>query len=145
MAMQLPPMGEDSDAEFSDDENVPLNQDIYGGSRRSVQETKNWDVFRTLPPSTGSLSEDSQKFLEVTVKILKVVTYLLTFGVVLASGVITKGIVLLMTSQLKRTKKVPVCSKRYAGLLNEKDYEAEIPPEENVVWAWMIFFCFICS
>ncbi|XP_068231758.1 chitin synthase chs-2-like isoform X2 [Palaemon carinicauda] len=142
MPMQLPP-GEDSDADFSDDENIPLNQDIYGGSRRSMQETKNWDVFRSLPPSTGSLSEDNQKFLDVTIKILKVVTYLLTFGVVLVSGVITKALVLLMTSQLKSSKEVDVCSNRYSSLLNEKKFRAKIPEEENVVWAWMILFCFI--
>nr|XP_045601815.1 chitin synthase chs-2-like isoform X3 [Procambarus clarkii] len=140
--MQMP-MGEASDAEFSDDENSPLSQDIYGGSRRSVQETKAWDVFRTLPPSTSSLSEDSQRFLEYTIKCLKVFTYLLTFGVVLTSGVITKGIVLLMTSQLKKSKQLPICAKNLNGLSNEKDYIATIPEEENVVWAWMLFFCFI--
>ncbi|XP_071550893.1 chitin synthase chs-2 isoform X4 [Panulirus ornatus] len=136
-------MVEGSDPEFSDDENSPLNQDIYGGSRRSVQETKAWDVFRTLPPSTSSLSEDNQKFLEITIKFLKVFTYLLTFGVVLTSGVITKGLVLLMTSQLKNTKKLPICAKNLNGLSNEKDYVATIPEEENVVWAWVLLFCFI--
>lgn len=136
------PVGEGSDPEYSDDENVPLNQDIYG-SRRSVQETKAWDVFRTVPPSNSSLSEDSQKFLELTIKCLKVFTYLLTFGVVLAAGVITKGLVLLMTSQLKSSKKLPICSKKIGQLLNEKDYIATLPEEENVVWAWMLFFCFI--
>ncbi|MPC29931.1 hypothetical protein E2C01_023185 [Portunus trituberculatus] len=25
----------------------------------------------------------------------------------------------------------------------EKDYRATLPDEENVVWAWMLFFCFI--
>ncbi|KAK8746556.1 hypothetical protein OTU49_017078, partial [Cherax quadricarinatus] len=137
------PLGETSDAEFSDDENSPMNQDIYSGSRRSVQETKAWDVFRTLPPSTSSLSEDSQKFLEFTIKCLKVFTYLLTFGVVLTSGVITKGVVLLMTSQLKKSKKLPICAKNLNGLSNEKDYIATLPEEENVAWAWMLFFCFI--
>ncbi|XP_050718358.1 chitin synthase chs-2-like isoform X3 [Eriocheir sinensis] len=137
------PLGETSDPEFSDDENAPLNQDIYGGSRRSMQETKAWDVFRTLPPSNTSLSEDSQKFLEFTIKCLKVFTYLLTFGVVLASGVITKGIVLLMTSQLRKSKTLNYCSKGNLLLSSEKDYRATLPDEENVIWAWMLFFCFI--
>ncbi|KAG0723350.1 hypothetical protein GWK47_042889 [Chionoecetes opilio] len=110
------PLGEGSDPEFSDDENVPLSQDIYGGSRRSMQETKAWDVFRTLPPSTSSLSEDSKNFLELTIKCLKVFTYLLTFGVVLASGVITKGLVLLMTSQLRKSKKLSYCGRK-GGLI----------------------------
>ncbi|XP_047473988.1 chitin synthase chs-2-like isoform X2 [Penaeus chinensis] len=137
------PMMEGSDVELSDDENMPLNQDIYGGSRRSVQETKAWDVFRTTPPSNSSLSEDGQKFLEFTVKCLKVFTYLLTFGVVLTSGVITKALVLLMTSQLKSAKKLPICSKSDHQFSSEKDYVATIPEEENVVWAWMLLLCFI--
>ncbi|KAK4319406.1 hypothetical protein Pmani_009641 [Petrolisthes manimaculis] len=30
-----------------------------------------------------------------------------------------------------------------AVVANEKDYIATLPEEENVVWAWMLFFCFI--
>lgn len=43
--------------------------------------------------------------------LVQVFTYLLTFGVVLTAGVITKALVLLMTSQLKSAKKLPICSK----------------------------------
>ncbi|XP_076028581.1 hyaluronan synthase-like protein kkv [Oratosquilla oratoria] len=138
----LPPPDEGSEGEFSDDENAPLNQDTYGGSRRSVVETKSWDVFRNMPPSSGSLSEDTQNYMDVTVKALKVFTYLLTFGVVLSCGVITKGLVLLMTSQLRKSKTLSICSRASTHLFSEKDYTVTIPEEENVAWAWVIFFAY---
>lgn len=54
---------------------------------------------------------ESQKCLEFTVRILKVLAYTLTFVVVLASGVIAKGTVLFMTSQLKKDKRLAYCNK----------------------------------
>ncbi len=70
-------------------------------SQRSMMETKGWDVFRVQPPedTTGSLA--NQKVVEMTVKFFKVVAYLLTFVIVLSAGVISKGLVLFMTSQVK--------------------------------------------
>lgn len=53
----------------------------------------------------------NQKCLEITVKILKVVAYLVTFVIVLVSGVISKGTILFMTSQLKADKIVHYCNK----------------------------------
>lgn len=54
---------------------------------------------------------ESQKCLEFTVRILKVLAYTLTFIVVLASGVIAKGTVLFMTSQLKKDKRLAYCNR----------------------------------
>ncbi|CAL4108316.1 unnamed protein product, partial [Meganyctiphanes norvegica] len=132
-----------SDGEVSDDENPPINQEIYGGSRRSMIETKQWDVFRTLPPGSNSYSEEAKEYLDLAVKLLKVLAYVITFIVVLCSGVITKGLVLLMTSQLRKEKKLPVCAKDNTLFNIDKDYVAVIPELENVVWAWVLFICFI--
>lgn len=52
----------------------------------------------------------NQKCLDITVKILKVVAYLITFVIVLGSGVISKGTLLFMTSQLKDEKITPYCN-----------------------------------
>ena len=81
-------------------------------SQRSAIDTKGWDVFRVLPPedTTGSLA--NQKVVELTVKIFKVVAYLLTFVIVLSAGVISKGTVLFMTSQLKPGKTTEYCTRR---------------------------------
>ena len=49
-------------------------------STRSYMETKGWDVFRVLPPEQDSSSEAiNQKCLAWTVRILKVIAYVLSF------------------------------------------------------------------
>lgn len=54
---------------------------------------------------------ESQKCLEFTVRVLKVLAYTITFVVVLGSGVIAKGTVLFMTSQLKKDKRLAYCNR----------------------------------
>jgi chitin synthase len=73
-------------------------------------ETQGWDVFRVLPPEAESVSTANQQFLETTIKVIKVIVYLLTFIIVLTSGVIAKGSILFMTSQLRPDKNIPYCN-----------------------------------
>jgi chitin synthase len=68
-------------------------------------------VFRNLPPETNSGSTANQKCLDITVKCFKVIAYLITFSVVLICGMITKGIVLFMTSQIKPNRKLKYCNR----------------------------------
>ena len=103
-------------------------------------ETKGWDVFRSLPPETDSTSEQVDKWLGTTVKVLKVVAYIFTFGVVLVCGVVTKGTTLFMTSQLKLDRTVEYCNHE---LERGKEYVAKIATQERVAWTWCIFFAFI--
>lgn len=51
----------------------------------------------------------NQKLVELTVKIFKVVAYLLTFVGVLTAGVISKGTVLFMTSQIRPGRSQEYC------------------------------------
>ncbi|XP_059060463.1 chitin synthase chs-2 isoform X1 [Achroia grisella] len=119
----------------SDDELTPLANEIYGGSQRTVHETKGWDVFREFPPKQDSGSMESQKCLEFTVRMLKVMAYLVTFIVVLGSGVIAKGTVLFMTSQLKKDRRITFCNK---NLGRDKQFLVSLPDEERVAWMWAI-------
>lgn len=80
-------------------------------SQRTVSETKGWDVFRDPPLKVDSGSMASQKCLNLSVKILKVVAYLITFIVVLGGGVVSKGCVLFMTAHLRRDRKLQYCNK----------------------------------
>nr|QCI31493.1 chitin synthase [Grandidierella japonica] len=140
---QVFPHGEnkDNDDEFSDDGNDVIP--TYVTSQESYF-SESWDVFRNPPPPNNSLSENSDKYMAVTVKFLKVFTYLLTFAIVLGCGVISKGIVLLMASQLKANKTLPYCpNNNKPDLQPEKDYTATLPVAENVAWAWMIFFAYL--
>ena len=82
-------------------------------SRRSVlPEMKKWDVFRVIPPDNDSGSAANQRCLDITIKVVKVVVYIITFCIVLTSGVIAKGTTLFMTSQLKQHKSLEYCNKR---------------------------------
>merc|ERR1719203_132531 len=110
--------------EFSDDDATPLTEPIYNGSQRSYMETKGWDVFRVLPPETDSSSEAMNKrCMSITVRILKVIAYVVSFCVVLGGCAISKSTLLFMTSQIKPRKHVLHCNK---DLERDKQYVAEI-------------------
>ncbi|XP_072936717.1 chitin synthase chs-2 isoform X2 [Epargyreus clarus] len=123
----------------SDDELLPLNNDIYGGSQRTVQETKGWDVFREFPPKQDSVSMEQQKCLEMTVRMLKILAYAVTFLVVLGSGVIAKGTMLFMTSQIKKDRRLAFCNQ---NLGRDKQFIVSLPDEERVAWMWAILAAF---
>ncbi|XP_053982024.1 chitin synthase chs-2 isoform X1 [Hylaeus volcanicus] len=124
--------------DFSDGESTPLSQD-YGESQRMVVETKGWDVFRNPPPKIDSGSMANQRCLEVTVQITKVIVYLLVFVIVLGSGVVAKGTILFMTSQLKADRKIDYCNRQ---LGRDKQFVVTLPEEERIAWIWCIIIAF---
>ncbi|XP_076547550.1 hyaluronan synthase-like protein kkv isoform X4 [Osmia lignaria lignaria] len=124
--------------DFSDGESTPLTQD-YGDSQRTVVETKGWDVFRNPPPKIDSGSMANQRCLEVTVQVTKVIVYLMVFVIVLGSGVVAKGTILFMTSQLKADRKIALCNKQ---LDLDKQYIVTLPEEERIAWIWCIIIAF---
>ncbi|XP_076393436.1 hyaluronan synthase-like protein kkv isoform X3 [Megachile rotundata] len=124
--------------DFSDGESTPLTQD-YGDSQRTVVETKGWDVFRNPPPKIDSGSMANQRCFEMTVQVTKVVVYLLVFVIVLGSGVVAKGTILFMTSQLKADRKIVHCNKDL-GL--DKEYVSVLSEEERIAWIWCIIIAF---
>lgn len=66
-----------------------------------------WDVFREVPIEDPHGS--NEKFYAVIVKIIKVIAYIMTFLLVLVSAVLSKGIVLFMTSQIGVGRTTPFC------------------------------------
>lgn len=108
-------------------------------SQRTVHETKGWDVFRDPPLKIDSGSMESQACLNVSVKVLKVFAYLITFVIVLAGGVISKGCVLFMTSQLRRDRKIQYCNK---DLGRDKTFVTTLPEEERIAWIWALLIAF---
>lgn len=100
----------------------------------------------------------NQKCFEISAKICKVFAYLLTFVIVLGSGVVSKGTLLFMTSQIRQDKIVTYCNRdlgtyfkviknfsrvttNYLG--REKQFIVKLPEAERVAWIWCIFFAFI--
>ncbi|XP_018343297.1 PREDICTED: uncharacterized protein LOC108749229 isoform X1 [Trachymyrmex septentrionalis] len=126
--------------DFSDGESTPLTQD-YGGSQRTIVETKGWDVFRNPPMKTDSNSGSmaNQKCLERMVQVIKVIVYLFVFVIVLGSGVIAKGTILFMTSQLRQDRKMLYCNRQ---LDRENQYIVTLPEEERIAWIWCIIIAF---
>lgn len=78
-------------------------------------------MFRDPPLKIDSGSMANQACLNISVKILKVFAYLFTFVIVLAGGVISKGCVLFMTSQLRRDRKIQYCNKDLVSKLSKSD------------------------
>lgn len=58
----------------------------------------------------------NQKCFDATVQITKVIVYLLVFVIVLGSGVIAKGTILFMTSQLRPDRVIVYCNKQLGKL-----------------------------
>ncbi|XP_076648764.1 hyaluronan synthase-like protein kkv isoform X1 [Halictus rubicundus] len=124
--------------DFSDGESTPLTQD-YGDSQRAVVETKGWDVFRNPPPKIDSGSMANQRCLEMTVQVTKVIVYLVVFVIVLGSGVVAKGTILFMTSQLRSDRTIDYCNRK---LDRNKEFKASLPEEERIAWIWCIIIAF---
>ncbi|XP_073941849.1 hyaluronan synthase-like protein kkv isoform X5 [Choristoneura fumiferana] len=115
----------------------PSYDSIY--SQRTIHETKGWDVFREFPPKQDSGSMETQECLEITVRLLKILAYLVTFVVVLGSGVVAKGTVLFMTSQLKKDRRLAYCNR---NLGRDKQFIVSLPDEERVAWMWALLAAF---
>ena len=89
---------------------------FFFSQKVSAESTRGWDVFRNPPPKIDSGSMANQQCLDITMQVLKVLAYLFTFVIVLASGVIAKGTLLLMTSQLREDRVVTYCNKKLGEL-----------------------------
>ena len=76
---------------------------------------------------------------------LKLITYLITFTIVLSCGVLSKSIVLFMTSMVRSNRTVPVCAQSIPGLERDKKYIAIFQPDdpERIVWIWSLFIVLI--
>lgn len=111
------------------------NSGHLGGGR---QGDAAWDVFRITPHDDLDQTLSS-KWMEVTLKAMKALAYLITFAVVLSTSLISKSIILLMTSMTKVNRTLSVCN---AGLERDKRYftKLEVDDPQRIVWIWCLFF-----
>lgn len=122
--------------------NATQINDIY--NRSCIEPTKGWDVFVDTPPE----DEDetlSSKWIEKILKFLKLITFLLTFLIVLFTAVFSKSVVLFMTSMIRSNRTVPVCAQGIPGLERDKKYVAVYQPDdpERIAWIWSLFFILV--
>ncbi|XP_028966914.1 chitin synthase chs-2 [Galendromus occidentalis] len=125
---------QENDDVYDDDESTPL----YAGSQR--KKTEGWDVFQDPPPPEEDDTINPQ-WIDVSLKITKVIVYILTATIVLSTSIIAKGAILFITSHVGQ-KTVPVC-RQGLPVERDKDYQAIIPPVERIAWVWSLFLVLI--
>ncbi|ODN00837.1 Chitin synthase 1 [Orchesella cincta] len=124
-------------AEDGSDEETLIKQ--HEETNRSKRE--NWDLFEELPPDKDSDLDEDQKVYNFVLKSLKLITYIITFFVVLASSVISKSATVLMTSQLRnKNQSIPYCSSQISGNVEFLSYSTQ---DERISWVWAIYFAFM--
>ncbi|KAF4523722.1 hypothetical protein B566_EDAN011586 [Ephemera danica] len=123
----LKPKGEDG-AEYSFDESEDENE-------------KTWDVFDEEPQIEEEGSARSLEWTSKVLRILKLLFSVLLFIAVLGGGVIAKGSMLFMTSQLRRDPVVRYCDRQFiVNAPPNTQYVAVLPEVERVAWVWVLLF-----
>lgn len=123
-------------------------QQQEGYSSRSIINNdpppKKWDVFVVSPNQDEDETAES-KSIELILKFLKAITYLVTFVVVLVCAAMSKSIVLLMTSMIRPRKVVNICNQGIPGLERDKHYQTQfnLDDPERISWIWALFFVLI--
>nr|AUS84047.1 chitin synthase-1 [Tetranychus cinnabarinus] len=101
---------------------------------------KKWDVFVESPPPDDDETSSSE-WIDVMLKMLKLCAYVITFMVVLACSVLSKGLVLFMTSIIKPNRTgLIICSHGMPSLDRDKKYEVvlNLSDPESVAWIWAL-------
>ncbi|KAJ9577214.1 hypothetical protein L9F63_006188, partial [Diploptera punctata] len=126
----------------SDDDNYSdaESSSLLGNGHRPVPAKKEWDVFSNTPPVilTGSMAD--QTCIKISLKIVKLLAYIITFICVLGGSVVSKGTVLFMTSQLRENRYIPYCN---ATIEKQREFTVTLPEVERVGWFWCLFFAYI--
>ncbi|XP_057669819.1 chitin synthase chs-2-like [Diorhabda carinulata] len=104
------------------------------------QEREQWNLFKNTPRPTVTGSTAESKYIDISVKILKFITIIVTFLVVLGTAVISKATLLFMTSQIKPSITRLYCNKY---LDKRQQYIVNLPEEERVVWIWLIIISYM--
>ncbi|XP_073941851.1 chitin synthase chs-2-like [Choristoneura fumiferana] len=124
-----------------DDSDVytPFFDDTEEFDPRTAQETKGWNLFQEIPVKTESGSMASSEWIDVSVKFLKLLAYIMVFAVVLGAAVVAKGTLLFITSQLQKDRQITHCNK---ALALDQQFITVLPLEERIAWLWAILIVF---
>ncbi|XP_055854071.1 chitin synthase chs-2 [Episyrphus balteatus] len=112
--------------------------DIYLRKRKQKEKPPLWDSFQDPPPKKATGSAASWNKLTLLLQVFKVLVYILVFGIVLGSAVISKLSYLLMVAQIPSGSKVKYCDIRHP----KRELYARIPDEQQIAWIWALIFAF---
>ncbi|XP_063529252.1 chitin synthase chs-2-like [Cydia strobilella] len=127
------------DSDEDSDVYTPLFDDSEEFDPQTAQEAKGWDLFLEIPIRKESGSMATSEWIDLSVKVLKVLAYIVVFAVVLGAAVIAKGTLLFITSQLKKDRQITHCNK---ALALDQQFITVLPLEERISWLWAIFIVF---
>ncbi|KAG5866375.1 hypothetical protein JTB14_021888 [Gonioctena quinquepunctata] len=116
---------------------------LYNNSlnKNFSQERKHqWDLFKNEPRQDATGSTGDSTLIDFGVKLLKTVTIIVTFIVVLGSAITSKGTLLFMTSQLKKNTTRLYCNK---NIDTKQQFIVTLTDEERAVWIWVIIFSYM--
>uniref|UniRef100_A0A6P7FUQ3 Chitin synthase chs-2-like n=1 Tax=Diabrotica virgifera virgifera TaxID=50390 RepID=A0A6P7FUQ3_DIAVI len=120
--------------ELYDDELEPLVENTQ------TQPKYQWDLFNNVPRETISGSTIESKYIDLSVKYLKIFTVIFTMLIVLGCAVVSKASLLFMTSQIKPNITRLYCNE---NLDTRQQYIVIHPQEERTVWIWIIIFSYM--
>nr|ALM23646.1 chitin synthetase 2 [Leptinotarsa decemlineata]AMN92726.1 chitin synthase 2 [Leptinotarsa decemlineata] len=106
----------------------------------TIEHKENWDRFKNEPRTSPTGSTMDTSLIDFGVKLLKLVTVIVTFNVVLGTAVISKGTLLFMTSQVKNNTMRPYCNKH---IDTRQQFVVTITENERAIWIWMIIFSYV--
>ncbi|KAF8793908.1 Chitin synthase chs-2 like protein [Argiope bruennichi] len=104
-----------------------------------VDEERKWDLYDESAVQKDRLTEDRPTFNKA-VKLLKILVYLATFGIILACAVLSKATLLFMTSVIHEKNTFSPCN--ISGLERDQKYVVQLSKEERYSWMWCLLFVF---
>nr|AHY28560.1 chitin synthase II [Anthonomus grandis] len=127
------------DEDFDDFDDFDDEDSLLGSTERQGEEVKPWNTFKVIHRKTASGSTVENKLVDNGVKFLKIATIFITFLVVLGTAVLSKGLILLMTSQIKKNVTRNYCNK---GLDISRQYIFSVPGVERATWIWFLMLAY---
>ncbi|XP_034109385.1 chitin synthase chs-2 isoform X1 [Drosophila albomicans] len=113
--------------------------DYFMRTRKVRDKPALWDSFQDPPAKRTSGSDADWKKLQFFTKLFKLFTYIVVFGVVLASSVAAKLVYIYMAGNTNGDGKVQMCSKY---LLLDGQVMAMRSKLEQIAWVWALIFAF---
>ncbi|KAK0162509.1 hypothetical protein PV327_006282 [Microctonus hyperodae] len=110
----------DESTSENENENTEEQEEIYG-----------WDLFRSFPTKSKSGSAIDNTLYERILQIIKSLTYLIIFTMVLGGNILSKCTILLMTSQIGRKEPLFYCEYNEPEKRPEERKLLVIIPEEG--------------
>lgn len=104
-----------------------------------------WDSFESIPTEDADATLSSE-WSKLFLKLFKVISYGITFAIVLASGVISKLSMHLIASMTRVNKTVVNCNPNLPSVLDhDKHYHSllGLTSPERFAWLWILFFVII--